>query len=221
MLGHVMSKIGLFLFVLVAIVAMIFNFLSTGLFLPLNVDLFFPQRKVISDVPADWVSCHTIDPLPMTERTVFGHTRGCFVYCYPSTGGVLSKEADLLDMLFLSLPRFHVSQRSSSAEEEDKFCNLLRRTGATWWPSKEDEIEVLLGMREPTEEERKVMVFGWPTDGVGVWVLRYNSAREMPKDFGRISLAMNMEEKIQMMKEYGATFVEDVTQVEELYETSG
>ncbi|KAJ5880617.1 uncharacterized protein N7473_011670 [Penicillium subrubescens] len=162
-----------------------------------------------------------MDPLPTTERTVFGNTRGCFVYCYPSTGGVLIKEADLLDMLFLSLPRSHVSHRSSSAEEEDKFCNLLRRIGATWWPSKEDEIEVLVGMREATEEEEKVVVFGWPTDGVGVWVLRYKSDREMPRDFGRISLAMNMEEKIQMMKEYGATFMEDVTQVKELYDTSG
>lgn len=221
MSGHVISKIGLFLFVLVAIVAMIVNFLSTGLFLPLNIDLFLPQRKVISDVPDDWTSCPTMDPLPTTERTVFGNTRGCFVYCYPSTGGVLIKEADLLDMLFLSLPRSHVSQRSPSAEEEDKFCNLLRRTGATWWRSKEDEIKVLIGMREPTEQEEKVVVFGWPTDGVGVWVLRYKSDREMPRDFGRISLAMNMEEKIQMMKEYGATFVGDVTQVEELYDTSG
>jgi hypothetical protein len=161
-------------------------------------------------------SCPTNPPLSTTERTKFGTTRGCIVYGYPSTGGVLVKEADLLDMLFLSLPRSHVSQRSPSADEEDIFCNLMRRTGATLWPSKEDRIEVLVGMREATEEEEKVLVFGWPGDGVGVWVLRFKSARQMPTDFGRLSLAMNMEEKIQMMREYGATFVEDVTQVEEL-----
>lgn len=73
-----------------------------------------------------------------------------------------------------------------------------------------------LGAREMTEEEAKVLVFGWPTNEVGVWVLRYESDRQLPKDFGRMSLAMNMEEKIQMMKEYGATVVEDATQVEEL-----
>ena len=49
-----------------------------------------------------------------------------------------------------------------------------------------------------------------------VWVLRFPSARELPSDFGRMSLVMNMEEKIQIMREYGATFVEDISQVEEL-----
>ncbi|KAF7527033.1 hypothetical protein PCG10_003234 [Penicillium crustosum] len=136
--------------------------------------------------------------LSTTERTEFGTgPGGCVVYGYPSTGGVLVKEADLLDMLFLSLSRSHESQRSPSVDEEDRFCNLMRQTGAKWWSSREDMLEARLGAREMTEEEEKVLVFGWPTDGV----------------------AMNMEEKIQMMREYGATFVEDVTQVEELRES--
>ena len=42
---------------------------------------------------------------------------------------------------------------------------------------------------------------------MGVWVLRYESDRQLPKDFGRMSLAMNMEEKIQIMKEDGATLL--------------
>lgn len=129
------------------------------------------------------------------------------------------KNADLVDMLFLSLPRSHVSQRSPSADEEDRFCNLLRRTGARWWPSREDWVEVLIGMREATEEEDKVLVFGWPADGVGVWVLRFASAEQLPRDFGRMRLAINMEERIQLMREYGAVFIEDVTQVEELHDT--
>jgi len=63
-----------------------------------------------------------------------------------------------------------------------------------------------------------VLVFGWSTDGVGVWVLTYKSAREFSKDFGRLSLAMNMKDKKQIMREYGATVFEDVTQVDELFE---
>jgi len=192
------------------------NFLSTGRLLPINVGIFY-QRTVMDD-DSQRVSCPTNPPLSMTERTKFGTGQGCIVYGYPSTGGVLVKRANLLDMLFLSLPRFHELQRSPSADEEDRFCNFMRRTGATLWPSKEDVIEVEVGLREATEEEEKVLVFGWPTDGVGVWVLRYKSARDLPKDFGRLSLAMNMEEKIQIMREYGAIFVEDVTQVEELFE---
>jgi hypothetical protein len=74
----------------------------------------------------------------------------------------------------------------------------------------------MMQLREITEEEEKVMVYGWPTDGVGVRVLRYGSASQMPLDFGRMSFAMNMDERIQIMKEYGATFFEDVAQVKEL-----
>jgi uncharacterized protein YifE (UPF0438 family) len=156
------------------------------------------------------------DPaLSTTERTVFS-TLGCTIYGYPSTGGVLIKEANLLDMLFLSLPRSHVSYRSPNADEEDKFCSLMKRTGAKFWPSKRYWSEIQIGMREITEEEEKVMVYGWPTNGVGVWMLRFKNTEQLPEDFGRISFAMNMEEKIQIMREYGATFVEDVTQVEEL-----
>ncbi|GLA77956.1 hypothetical protein AtubIFM55763_010435, partial [Aspergillus tubingensis] len=158
--------------------------------------------------------------LSTTERTVFG-PGGCVVYGYPSTGGVLIKDGpDLLDMLFLSVPRSHASQRSPSADEEDRFCNLMRRTGAKFWPSKEEWIAVKMERRDITEEEEKVMVYGWPTDGVGVWVLRYRSASQMPRDFGRMSFAMNMDERIQIMKEYGATFFEDVTEVKELDGTS-
>ncbi|KAB8203497.1 hypothetical protein BDV34DRAFT_214569 [Aspergillus parasiticus] len=96
-----------------------------------------------------------------------------------------------LDMLLLSLPHSRVSQRSPSADKEDKFCNLMQRTSATSWTS----------LREITEEE-KVMVF---------W-----SARQLPSDFGRISLAINTEGKIHIKRESSATFVEDVIQVEKL-----
>jgi len=203
------------------LVTMISNYLSilcqqiTGYLLPININNypFSRQRTIMSDSLE--VSCPTDPPLSTTERTIFA-TRGCLVYGYPSTGGVLIKEADLLDMLFLSLSRSQVSQRSPSADEEDRFCHLLRRTGAKLWSSRRDMIEAQIGIREMTEEEKKVVVFGWPTDGVGVWVLRFVSDRQVPKDFGRVGFAMDMEEKIQMMREYGAEFVEDVTQVEEL-----
>ncbi|KAL4981833.1 hypothetical protein BDW68DRAFT_192641 [Aspergillus falconensis] len=156
-----------------------------------------PHQQTAMDNPRG-VSCHTNPPESITDRTRFG-VRGCIVYGYPSTGGVLIKgPIDLVDITFLSLPRFHVAQRSPSAEEEDRFCNLLRRLGATWWPSKEEYIMVNMGSREKTEEEEKVLV---------------------PRDIGRMYYAANMEERIQIMKEYGAEFVEDVLQVEELRDT--
>ncbi|KAK1144863.1 hypothetical protein N8T08_004876 [Aspergillus melleus] len=195
---------------------------TIGRVLPINVDrLPIAGRQLLALYGVeqdDACSCPVNPPLSTMERTVFSPA-GCLVYGYPSTGGVLIKSANLVDLLFLSLPRFQAVQRASSVDEEDRFCKLLRRTGATWWLSREDEREAVLEMREMTEEEKKVLVYGWPADGVGVWVLRFANASEMPRDFVRIRFAMNMEERIQIMKEYGATFVEDVSQVEELRET--
>lgn len=75
-----------------------------------------------------------------------------------------------------------------------------------------------LGVRERTELERRVLVFGWPTDGVGVWVLRFASEREVPSDFGRVGLAVSMDERVQVMREYRAVFYEDAGRVEEFRE---
>lgn len=65
-----------------------------------------------------------------------------------------------------------------------------------------------IGVRERIELERRVLEFRCPTDGAGVWVLRFGHQREVPKDFGRIGLAVTMDERVQVMKEYGALFYE-------------
>jgi hypothetical protein len=61
-----------------------------------------------------------------------------------------------------------------------------------------------------------VVVYGWPAEGAGVWVLRYESEGDVPDDFGRLRLALTMEERIAMMQEYDAGFAEDASQVPEL-----
>lgn len=79
-------------------------------------------------------------------------------------------------------------------------------------------VHVELGMRERIGLEMRVLVLGWPTDGVGVWVLRFRSERELPRDFGRVGLAVSMDERVRVMREYGALFYEDAGLVEELRE---
>ena len=67
-----------------------------------------------------------------------------------------------------------------------------------------------------TAPESRQLVFGWPTSGEGARLLRYDNTREVPKDFGRISLAIEMDERCQVMKHYGATFYADTETVSEL-----
>jgi hypothetical protein len=54
------------------------------------------------------------------------------VYGYPSSGGVLVREAGAAELLHLGLDRFKEAKRSPSTAEEDGFCKRLRQHGATW-----------------------------------------------------------------------------------------
>ncbi|ATZ50777.1 hypothetical protein BCIN_06g02630 [Botrytis cinerea B05.10] len=165
-----------------------------------------------------------------TMRTIF-HISGCTVYGYPSTGGIFIKEnANIVDMNFLSLDRLHSTPRSPDPIEEDEFCILMRKIGAIWWSSEHlherqwtssEDIYDQAGVQRPmpTNVQKIGLVFGWPSKG-GVWVLRYNSHKcnedLLPRDFGRINMAMNMDERVEIMREYNASFYETEQDVEEL-----
>lgn len=54
----------------------------------------------------------------------------------------------------------------------------------------------------------------------GCWVLRFGDQTDVPRDFGRVGLAVSRDERVEVMKEYGALFYEDPRLVEELREGS-
>ncbi|RYF35763.1 MAG: hypothetical protein EOO38_28640, partial [Cytophagaceae bacterium] len=59
---------------------------------------------------------------------------GARVACWPSTGGVWIKDAELVDLDFLGLSRIRDTPRQSdTAAAEDKFCTTLKMLGADWW----------------------------------------------------------------------------------------
>ncbi|TGO19924.1 hypothetical protein BTUL_0002g01730 [Botrytis tulipae] len=166
-----------------------------------------------------------------TMRSIF-NTIGCTVYGYPSTGGIFIKDnANTVDMNFLSLTRLYPTQRSHDPIEEDEFCVLMRKVGAIWWSSErhhairwtfldDDCQEVGVTSSMLANAQKRNLIFGWPTDGEGVWVLRYDTHEGMknllPRDLGRINLAVDMDERVEIMREYDATFYEDEQDVEEL-----
>lgn len=85
----------------------------------------------------------------------------------------------------------------------------MRRLGAAWWESEEDYTDVLLGMRERSSVESYEMVFGWPSTG-GVWVLRLDDREKLPKDCGKVHMALTMDERCWVIEEYGCLNPEDV-----------
>lgn len=177
---------------------------------------------------------------PSQPRTVRSHfdNKGCHIHGHPSSGGILIKRcANLVDLQHLSLPRLAASQRSPNAREEDAFCQLLKRLGASWW---KDEAEFLRAFHGNDEyhyglcdgdgdavrdhevaneaRARRFVTFGWPADGVGVWVSRFKTVAYRPGDYKKLDFALSMEERIVVMQEFGAEFVEDVETVKELDE---
>jgi hypothetical protein len=172
---------------------------------------------------------------PTNVRSYFSQT-ACHVHGYPSSGGILIKRpANLVDLQFLSLPRNISTYRSENADEEDAFCDLMRRIGATWWESEAVFLRALVGEDayngDPADDEKdsvvraankaraqRIVTFGWPTDSFGVWVLRFKKRARRPADYGKMEFATNMEERIELMKQFGAEFVEDLSQVKELQE---
>lgn len=141
--------------------------------------------------------------------------RGHVVYGYPSIGGVLIKGVRAVELLHLNLDRFKDANRSSDPANEEEFCKRLRNLGAVWWPSEGDEVDAL-GERY-LEEEAMVIETGWPSSGNGVWVLKYdaNKSKEM---FGAmlLELALNMDERCQVIEELGGSFFEDPGACEDL-----
>ena len=154
------------------------------------------------------------------ERVTFGY-EGCYVVGYPSSGGILTKGSiDVVEALFLGINCFQSFPPTSDPAEEDDFCDKLRCIGAKWWRYPQDEPRVIIGDKVPTKEQEAITIFGWPQQG-GVFLLRYENESALPEDFGRIHMAINMGERCEIMKEYGARFFADPKEVKELAEIAG
>ena len=51
---------------------------------------------------------------------------------YPSTGGILIKEVDSVEVKYLGLDEALGADRSTDSTEEDAFCSLMLNLGAEW-----------------------------------------------------------------------------------------
>ena len=73
----------------------------------------------------------SISPEPTLRSELVRH--GARVACWPSSGGVWIKHADLVDLNFLKLSRLEDTPRQFNQTAEDEFCTTLKLTGAEWW----------------------------------------------------------------------------------------
>lgn len=149
-----------------------------------------------------------------TNNRVQFTLQGAIARGWPSTGGMLLKPVDAVELDHLGLSRFKNSPRSSDPAEEDRFCQRLLRLGGAWWAS-ESHYKNMPNVIGNESDEEPQLEMGWPVLG-GVWVLKIVIERNRPSDFGKVHMAFNMEERCRVLEELGATFYADPEQCEDL-----
>lgn len=158
-----------------------------------------------------------------TEISELGYS----IYGYPSSGGVIVRDgADLVEVAYLGLDRLYPAEkRLSDQDAEDAFCDLLRKVGGKQWKSikRSRDVSCFEWKCNPTKEELKRIFLGWPEEkkglegdaaqnavSGGLLVLEYDDEGDTPEDIGRLRMAVNMQERCQLMKErFNATYYPD------------
>ncbi|KAL2065679.1 hypothetical protein VTL71DRAFT_3349 [Oculimacula yallundae] len=151
-----------------------------------------------------------------TKRHSWSGT-GCHIYGWPSSGGVIIRESDLVELQYLGFDPMDIPvTRHENQDDEDEFCRLLKRIGGKWWRSEKRYEEVqgdhpYQNSRRPNGEERREVYIGWPKRG-GVLVLESDDSdnRYIPAEIGMLRMVTGMEERCELLSErFGANFYED------------
>ncbi|KAL1875202.1 hypothetical protein Daus18300_003273 [Diaporthe australafricana] len=144
-------------------------------------------------------------------RVKFGDLPGASVRGWPSKGGHYALYSCFtVELDFLGVDRFKEADRphnSPSAEtDEEAHCKRMRRLGAKWWPSADEEaMWWFMNPEESWDLDTPVTYFGWPAHG-GVWVLNTTIIGASEVGAGRIHIAVTMEERCRIMQALGAVY---------------
>ena len=186
--------------------------------------LSFSPPKAIKQIPPKRIP----RPKYIDRCVIFDDTIN--IFGYPSRGGfILLERADAIDFVFLNISRFDPPlDRAATQAAEDEFCQRLLLLGAKWFDS-QSRIRFMLGLKEndarclndlenwKTPElvlgERQWVKVGWPTQGGGLWVGEWDTTlpgiledEVVPGDAARVTLALDMDERCDILKRMGATF---------------
>ncbi|KAL7944267.1 hypothetical protein V8C42DRAFT_326335 [Trichoderma barbatum] len=173
-----------------------------------RVSCCYSKSLIPDDYDYDYGNDYAYDEPGPEYRLWTGGGPGSSIICWPSKGGIYK-----LDNVFTTQRQFlgldrrvpSILRPEVSIEEEDAFCNQIRKLGARWW-----QYEY---MAESTEHQyglgaETVLYIGWPASG-GVWALHSKVWKAWKNGYGVIYNALTMEEQCEMIKEFGGTFYQD------------
>ena len=165
------------------------------------------------------------DPHDCNTRTKF-LAGSCKTTAYPSMGGLVLGHFSPPELDYLALSRMTPANRSSSPADEDDLAARMLGLGANWWPSwnfysrHRERISELI----PYDYHFPPVVHvGIPQGSHGVWVFKHSADEQTfdakhprkpyldrePDDWeGRIRMAMSMDERCQVIKDFGGMHFE-------------
>lgn len=154
-----------------------------------------------------------VSPEPTIRSSLVKH--GARVACWPSSGGVWIKQADIVDMEFLGLDRFQDTPRQFNQTAEDVFCTKLKMSGADWWelPPAFDGKRGHLGSEKFacetletcfTPDVKNPFLLAWPETSTTTCYISTTQAEEVGGELlGGYRNAMDMEERCDVIMSLG------------------
>jgi hypothetical protein len=135
--------------------------------------------------------------------------------CYPSTGGIWLADLGPVELEYLGINRFGSTERSWDEAEEDRFFDVLRQSGGSWYePRSPDDLWVGGECSELDEFEPNFSVdrrVAFLKKG-GVWVLlKDEKTGRFPPGMAGLRNSLTMEERSMVLEKLGASYCEDVT----------
>ncbi|CZR66054.1 uncharacterized protein PAC_15955 [Phialocephala subalpina] len=141
------------------------------------------------------------------EPRVSTTSNGMFmVRGYPSTGKVMQKLVDGVEMEYLGLNRFRIADRSHIKDEEDEFCRKLLRLGANIW---QNEAHYQSWAQDPERDGIMQHEIGYPSSG-GMWLLKRKDLGEQDERLAMLRVCFTMDERCWVLKRLGAKFYRSI-----------
>lgn len=171
-----------------------------------------PDQQDSNPMQLDNTSAKVTGAQDVEKSRVFLGISGATVCGRPSSGGLLMKQVNLVDLQFLGVSRMEptVMFGEFDQEEEDGWCERLRKLAPKWFRNRREQQEndARDGSRMLTAAEIEEVFVAWPSTG-GVWVLKFEDAGQLENGFGVYNMCMNMDERAEVLKKFGAEFYEN------------
>ncbi|KAI1740087.1 hypothetical protein F4680DRAFT_419639 [Xylaria scruposa] len=201
-------------------------------------------QTTIDNQPAD--ICSTTTRVEDTEQRTEFFSRYSRVKAYPSVGGVVIGRSTAVQLKQLGLSNIKPAPRSHNETEEDELALGLMRQGAHWWPSWQFYMHHYdrLDARRPVCFHYPPRIYvGYPSSGNGVWVSKFTedgvwvprptAIGYAENDFVNAyylefmwedlevyaSMALNEDERCEVLKSFGAKFYDTVEECEDIPKT--